>query len=129
MDSVKTDICKYCLQTASELGEIPLITPCKCSNPVCRQCLWMQISKNNRTSCELCLEPYQIDGKTISISYNTNANTNTEPTETTFLIDSEQVDTTTAELNMTGAYLLMGFFIVIIIILVVVHLRSERITP
>ena len=49
-------VCKYCLQTKTELADTALLLPCCCTNPVCQICLQKHLT--NRTEenmrCEIC---------------------------------------------------------------------------
>lgn len=53
------DKCRYCLKTASETVS-DFLKPCKCTNPICADCLKKWIETSNTTNCELCLEKFQV---------------------------------------------------------------------
>jgi hypothetical protein len=48
-------VCKYCLLSQFELDlDNTLINPCKCTNPICRECFSRQILFNKNNQCEIC---------------------------------------------------------------------------
>ena len=52
-------ICKYCFENAAECTS-KLITPCKCTNPVCLSCLRRKIELKNVIVCEICNTSYNL---------------------------------------------------------------------
>ena len=51
-------VCKYCFENSISCPNIQLITPCKCTNPVCIKCLQQRIIHNKKMKCEICTEPF-----------------------------------------------------------------------
>ena len=51
-------MCKYCLESSNSNPRIELITPCKCTDPVCVACLQEQIIKTKKIECEICVSPF-----------------------------------------------------------------------
>ena len=53
-------VCKICFQTKMELAGIVLLSPCRCTDPICQTCLEKHMVNKTKVnpSCEICLVPY-----------------------------------------------------------------------
>lgn len=54
------EVCKYCFETQSEIGELTLFRPCKCHTPICVKCFIKKHDYGNQISltCEICCAEY-----------------------------------------------------------------------
>lgn len=52
-------VCKYCLENSLECKS-PFVKPCRCTDPVCLNCLRRQIELKRTIICEICKTTYVI---------------------------------------------------------------------
>ena|SRR5271154_2293499 len=96
------NVCKYCQRSITELGDVKLIRPCKCTNPVCESCF------QKYAICEICKESCILPQTDIM-----------NPKDIHVYLPSYDQNFRTTQCELAGKLCIMSAVIVIMIIMII----------